>query len=407
MAFPCIRMLLSMALGLAGGLQAQDPVPRLQTYKTVRGVALQAHLFEPPPSEGPRPAVVLFHGGGWNMGDATWVYPSARRFAALGFVAVAIDYRLSDEADVTPLEALEDARDAFRWVRSQAGPLRLAPHRVVGYGVSAGGHLAAAAALVPRPGAPPDPEAAPDALVLLSPAVAITRSEWARKLLRGRAQPQDISPDQFVRAGLPPTLITQGQEDSVTPFGGAVLFARAMQAAGNVCELRRHAGLGHLLTRNLEEQEWAFDPDPMAREAATRDEAAFLSRLGYLVARPPSPASPESAVRGYCEALGQGRVAEALKGVAPDVVWSQEAAGPSRVEARGTQALAARLEADLKARPGAKVDLHMVTPNGAFVSLRERVTWGPSGGPSMSRNALVVYEVAEGRIRRIWRFPEQ
>lgn len=407
MAFPRVFPMLTLALGLWGHLRGQEAAPRLLTYKTVGGFALKAHVFEPAASGAPRPAILLFHGGGWNMGDGTWVYPSARRFAALGFLAVAVEYRLSDEKQVTPLEALEDTRDAFRWIRSQARDLKVLPRRVVGYGVSAGGQLVAAAALVPPKGERLDPEAAPDALVLYSPAVAITRSEWVRKLLLGRALPQEISPDQFVRPGLPPTLLTQGQEDSVTPFPGAVLFTRAMKAAGNLCELRRHSGLGHLLTRNLDEQEWGFDPDPVAREAAYRDEEAFLSRQGFLPPRPPTSASPESVVRGYCEALSQGHVARAMEWVAPEATWVQAGGSPSPPETLGLERLRTRLEQELKARPGAQVELNMVTTNGAFVSARERVAWAPPDAPPRSRNALVVYEVAEGRIRRAWRFPEQ
>ncbi|HJV22781.1 MAG TPA: alpha/beta hydrolase fold domain-containing protein [Holophagaceae bacterium] len=407
MAFPRVVRMLMLAMGLGGALLGQVAPPRLFTYKTVGGVALQAHIFEPSSSTEPRPAILLFHGGGWNMGDATWVYPSARRFAALGFVAVAVEYRLSDERQVTPLEAMADARDAFRWVRSQATPLRISPRKVVGYGVSAGGHLVVAAALVTPKGVQPDASAVPDAMVLYSPAVAISRSEWVRKLLLDHAQPSEISPDQHVRPGLPPTLITQGQEDGVTPFAGAVLFTRAMKAAGNTCELQRHSGLGHLLTRNLEEQEWGFDPDPVAREAAYREEEAFLSRQGFLPPRPVTPPSPESVVRGYCEALSLGQVARALQWVAPESAWFLEGSAPSPPATPGPEGLRTRLEQELKARPGAKVELHMLTTNGAFVSVRERVSWAPPDAPPRSRNALVVYEVAEGRIRRVWRYPEQ
>jgi acetyl esterase len=405
MAFPRVVQMLTLALGLGSSALGQEAAPRVLTYKTVGGTALQAHVFEPPPSPGPRPAILLFHGGGWNMGDATWVYPSARRFAALGLVAIAVDYRLCDETQVTPLEAMADARDAFRWVRAQATPLGIAPRKVAGYGVSAGGHLVSAAALIGEKGAKPEPDAVPDAMVLYSPAVAISRSEWVRRLLLGRAQPADISPDQHVRPGLPPTLITQGQEDSVTPFPGAVLFTRAMKAAGNTCELQRHSGLGHLLTRNLEEQEWGFDPDPVAREAACREEEAFLGRQGFLPPRPPVPASSESVVRSYYQALSQGQITQALTWVAPEAVWAQEGAA-TRQEVRGGVRLRAQLEQDQKARPGASFGLHMLTTNGPFVSLRERVTWGPPQGPPHTRNALVVYEVLDGRIRRAWRFAE-
>ncbi len=380
------------------------PAPRLLTYKTVAGVALKAHVFEPAQlSNEPRAAIVLFHGGGWNSGDGTWVYPSAQRFAKLGMVAVAIDYRLSDEKSVTPIEAMEDARDAIRWVRAQAPTLRIDPKHVAAYGVSAGGHLAASTAMVPKV----DPTSMPDALVLYSPAIAIADSGWARKLLLGRAKPEEISPDQFIRAGLPPTLISQGQEDTMTPFGGAMVFMRHMKATGNVCELRRYSGVGHLLTRNLDEQEWGFDPDPVARMDAYRAEEAFLASHGFLPPQPAAPEGPEATVRAFMEALN-ARDSEGMgKRMAEDVVVFQTEGDQARLQAKGRAALRSTLESECKQMPSLHREPHMLTTNGAFVSVRERSTWKTEKGDERSQNAMTMYEVEAGKIRRIWRFPAQ
>jgi acetyl esterase/lipase len=84
-------------------------------------------------------AILLFHGGGWNAGSAEWVFEAAGRFASLGMVAVAVDYRLS-KGNITPIEALDDTRAAFRWVRRKAAEFNIDPKHVAGYGVSAGGH---------------------------------------------------------------------------------------------------------------------------------------------------------------------------------------------------------------------------------------------------------------------------
>lgn len=408
---PFIRQhVLLGALLTLGPLWAAEPplAPRLLTYKTVAGVELKAHLFEPaPPSPGPRSAIVLFHGGGWNGGEASWVYPSAQRFARLGMVAIAIDYRLSDEKSVTPLEGMEDARDALRWVRGQAASLRVDPKRIAAYGVSAGGHLAAAAAMVPVGQAQVDPAAAPNALVLFSPAVAISNSGWARKLLLARAKPEEISPDQFVRGGLPPTLISQGQEDSVTPFGGAVLFMRRMKAAGNVCDLHRFSGVGHLLTRNLDEQEWAFDPDPAARNGAHQAEAAFLASHGFLAARTAFPEYPEATVRAFTEAFNARDLEAMGKRTAGDVVIFQANGDLTRVDLKGKAALRDRLAAEFKKTPSLRKELHMLTTNGTFVSARERSTWKTETGEERRQKALVMFQVVDGAIRRYWKFPPQ
>jgi len=95
----------------------------------------------------PRPAIVVIHGGGWLEGDKSsfasrkhGVPGNIEDFAALGFVAVTINYRLSGEA-VFPA-ALEDCKCAVRWLRAHAKDFNLDPNRIGAYGNSAGGHLA-------------------------------------------------------------------------------------------------------------------------------------------------------------------------------------------------------------------------------------------------------------------------
>jgi hypothetical protein len=94
-----------------------------------------------------RPAMVFFHGGGWVSGEPAWAFSQARHFASLGMVAAAVQYRLSDQITVTPLEAMTDTRASIRWLRTNAKMLGIDVKRVAAYGWSAGGHLAASAAI--------------------------------------------------------------------------------------------------------------------------------------------------------------------------------------------------------------------------------------------------------------------
>jgi acetyl esterase/lipase len=95
----------------------------------------------------PRPAIVVIHGGGWLEGDKSsfasrqdGVPGNIVDFAALGFVAVTINYRLSGEAPFPA--ALEDCKCAVRWLRAHAREYHVDPNRIGAYGNSAGGHLA-------------------------------------------------------------------------------------------------------------------------------------------------------------------------------------------------------------------------------------------------------------------------
>ena len=70
--------------------------------------------------------------------------------SSLGIVSIAGEYRLSDQKNITPLEAMSDVRDLIRWVRENFASLGVDPNRIAAYGVSAGGHLAVSAAVFPH-----------------------------------------------------------------------------------------------------------------------------------------------------------------------------------------------------------------------------------------------------------------
>lgn len=263
----------------AAGLPAVAQNARTMTYKTVGDRTLTAHVFTPDTSGGgARPAALLFHGGGWIAGEPEWTYAAARNLVREGLVAIPIQYRLSGD-DSTPADALADACDAFAWARAKAVELGVDPARVAGYGVSAGGHLVAAAGL----GACPDGGKGPDLMLLWSPALDLANNGWVRRLLGG-ADPAAISPLSLASRGGPPTTIVQGGADTLTPARGARAFCDALRDAGGECELHLYPGLGHLLTRNLSNQESDFDIDPEADSDGDARFNAFLAVHGYLPA---------------------------------------------------------------------------------------------------------------------------
>lgn len=255
--------------------------PTQHTYREVDGAALTAYVFAPETTDSstPRPAILLFHGGGWVAGAPEWTFSSARGYAAMGLVAVSIQYRLSDER-VTPIDALADVCSAFHWVRTHATALGVHPHRIAASGISAGGHLAAAAATIGCG----NTEGAfglggPDALVLWSPALDVSADGHFRRLLRDRATAGEYSPVEHVRPRMPPIHIVQGERDTLTPLSGARSFCGRVLAGRGTCELLVYLGVGHLLTRNLANQEGDFDPDPVAREDGHSRQRAFIAAL--------------------------------------------------------------------------------------------------------------------------------
>ncbi|CAN5559478.1 hypothetical protein BH10PLA2_BH10PLA2_18110 [soil metagenome] len=104
-------------------------------------------LALPKKLDSPRPAILVIHGGGWIEGDKSsftsrehGVPGNIIDFAALGFVAATMNYRLADEAPYPA--ALEDCQCAVRWLRAHAKEYHIDPDRIGVYGNSAGGHLA-------------------------------------------------------------------------------------------------------------------------------------------------------------------------------------------------------------------------------------------------------------------------
>jgi len=267
----------------AGDLPAQTttitPVP--YTYREIQGKALKAYVFSAPGTKGHKPAVLLFHGGAWQLGEASWMFDRARDFADHGMIAVAVDYRLSIDG-LSPIEAVEDACAAFAWIRQHADELHVDVKRVAGYGMSAGGHLVAAAATLPAVnGVPLLGDARPNAMILYSPALRVGDDPYFTRLMKGHGDPAAYSPSAHVSRALPPTLIIQGENDSIVFAKDAREFCASAARSHARCELHVYPGVGHLLTRNLAVQYKDFDSDPADAADAHRLEDAFMVSLGY------------------------------------------------------------------------------------------------------------------------------
>ncbi len=278
-------------------LRAQQPVsgPEIMAYKTVGDIKLTAHVFRPAwtGKADLRPAIVLFHGGGWVAGSPEWVYDAAKRYASLGSIAVAAEYRLSDNGTrITPIEAIEDARDVMRWMRQNASRLGVDPDHIAAYGISAGGHLAASLVFIDSRDKNPF-SAVPNALVLISPAVAMGKDEYFQGLLGKRAAGVEYSPDEQMDKTPPPTVVFNGADDNLTPLDGVRRYCELARRHGGDCELNIYPGVGHLFTRKQPFDMSSFDPDPKAWADTTNKGDAFLAGKGFLPLWRAPTGSPE------------------------------------------------------------------------------------------------------------------
>ncbi len=223
------------------------PADTLMVYKQVEGDDLVLHAFYPDGQHfSPLPAIVFYFGGGWNSGSVRQFYPHANYFSRLGMAAFVAEYRTRNSHGTTPFESVEDAMSSMRWIRSHAEALAVDPGRIAAAGGSAGGHLAAATALLDSLDAPGEDLSVsrrPDALVLFNPVVDNSPDGYGYNRIGERYRA--FSPLHNVDAEAPPMTVFLGANDDLIPVETAVAFQKALQDAGVRCDLHLYGGQPH------------------------------------------------------------------------------------------------------------------------------------------------------------------
>jgi acetyl esterase len=204
-------------------------------------------------------ALVYFHGGGWVTGSLDAADDACRTLANRGHaVVVSVDYRLAPETRFPG--PVEDAYAAVRWVADHAAELGLDPARIAVGGSSAGGNLAAAAALVARDrGGPkiafqlltvPVTELSPNARSHqdFAEGYGLTRAdmEWYGRQYVSDAADAANPYASVLRAepkGLPPALVITAECDPLRDDGEA--YAERLRAAGIASRYKRYPGMFH------------------------------------------------------------------------------------------------------------------------------------------------------------------
>lgn len=140
-----VRWLGGLALGVAlsaAPLQAQEKV----VFEKDIGFAnpdnqhLQLNMARPAEGNGPFPAVICIHGGGFRAGTRDGYDGLIRQLAERGYVAVTVTYRLAPKYPFPA--AVYDVKAAVRWMRANAAKYHINPDKIGATGGSAGGHLA-------------------------------------------------------------------------------------------------------------------------------------------------------------------------------------------------------------------------------------------------------------------------
>ena len=271
--------LLALLIVAVAATALAGPEPdKIVSYKKVDGHDLKMHIFNPPghKSSDKTPVIVLFHGGGWRGGVPSKFYRQVAYLASRGMVAICPVYRLGSKHGTTPKECVKDAKSAIRWVRRHADELGVDANRLAAGGGSAGGHMAAATALVKgfdEPTEDTSVDCRPNALVLFNP--VFDNSENGYGYDRVKDYWKEFSPMHNIAKGAPPTLVLLGTEDHLIPVATAKRYKKLMDEADARCELLLYKKGKHGF----------FNREPFYSKTL-RATDRFLASLGYLKGEP-------------------------------------------------------------------------------------------------------------------------
>jgi acetyl esterase len=234
-------------------------------YANAGGVrlTLDAHV---PDGNGPFPAAILVHGGGWVGGDKqqyiTYIF---QPLSDAGFAWFSINYRLAPQFRF-PADA-DDVESAIQFVKANAAKYKVDPKRIALIGESAGGHLVSyvgarnrpdsrVAAVVSMYGVHDFVAAAvqwkplPHELLDLFGITAVT-AETAPELIKA-------SPVVYISKEMPPFLLMHGSKDEDVPYEQSVEMCDKMKKAGAHCDLITIEGAPHGMDHWESHGEWLW-----------------------------------------------------------------------------------------------------------------------------------------------------
>jgi acetyl esterase len=236
-------------LAAAPQQKEQKPQPdEVLDFKQVGDKSLTLHVFLPAghAATDRRPAIVFFFGGGWNGGTPSQFYGQSRHLADRGMVAICADYRTKSKYGTSPQECVRDGKSAIRWVRSHAAELGVDPQRIAAGGGSAGGHVAAATAVVDGFEEETEDHAVscrPTALVLFNPVYDNGPDGYGFD--RVKDYWQQFSPLHNIDEDAPPTIVFLGTRDKLIPVATAEAWQAAMQKVKVRSDLHLYQNEGH------------------------------------------------------------------------------------------------------------------------------------------------------------------
>jgi acetyl esterase/lipase len=252
---------------IPGLLHAQEAktdvrVERDLTYGKGGDVDLKLDLAMPREGNGPFPAVVCVHGGGWRGGNRQSLEKTIETLAGRGYVAVTVTYRLTPTARF-PAQ-IEDCKAAVRWLRANAAKYHVNPERIGAVGFSAGGHLVCLLGTSDKndglegQGGNPEQSSRVQAVVSFFGPTDFTTKTWSEDVEKQFLIPLlggtlEENPDIYKKASSisyvtkddPPFLFFHGTKDTLVGLRHSQLLADKLKEVGVKAEVVVMKGEGH------------------------------------------------------------------------------------------------------------------------------------------------------------------
>ena len=249
-------------------------------YKEINSTKLLMDVYYPEKMDSSKvyPAMVFFFGGGWSGGDRSQFINHAKYFSKRGLICFLVDYRIKSKNNTTPFESVKDAKSVIRFIRKNASSFKVDPTKIIASGGSAGGHLAAAIALLDGYSENTDDlsiSCIPNALVLFNPVFDNGPGGYGYEKILDEYK--NFSPLHNIKKGAPPTIVFLGSNDKHIPVETAAYYKKVMEKVGSRCDLKIYDGQSHgfFNYKNLEfYKKTVIEAD------------AFLVSLGYLKNEP-------------------------------------------------------------------------------------------------------------------------
>jgi acetyl esterase/lipase len=244
-------------------------------------IELKLNLAMPKDGDGPFPAVICIHGGGWIGGQRQQLDKLTETLAEKGYVAVTVTYRLAPGAKF-PAQ-IEDCKAGVRWLRANAKKYKIDPDHIGATGFSAGGHLVCLLGTTRKDdglegmGGNADQSSAVQAVVSFFGPTDFTAKTWNEDVENRFFVPflgstfadkpeayKRASPISYVKKGAPPFLFFHGTEDTLVSVKQSRILCDKLKEAGGSAKVVELEGAGHgwgdpKLKQTIEQMQAFFD----------------------------------------------------------------------------------------------------------------------------------------------------